>query len=82
MESLRQPSTLLGNLFGVVSLVLEVSGLGVLVIDFIWDGVEGHSSFHEQGGNSSSKEDNEDIVVHDASMGGVTLEGQNVTLER
>ena len=81
MEGLSGPSALLSDLFYIVPLVLEVDGFQVSVIDFIWDCIKGHDPLHEQGGDSGSKETNEDVVVHNASTSGVTLEGQDVTLE-
>ena len=59
----------------MIPLVLEVDGFCVPVVDFIWDGIEGHDPLHEQGGDSGSKETNEDIVVHDASASNVALGG-------
>ena len=82
MESLGRPPTLLSDLLGAISLVLEVGHLGVPVINFIWNYIKGHDPLHEQRGDSSGKEANQDIVVCDASAGGVTLECQNVTFER
>ena len=58
-----------------------MDGFGVPFIDFIRDGVEGHDLLHKQGGDSGSKEADEDIVVRDAGAGGVTLEGQDLALE-
>ena len=74
MESLGRPSTSLSNLLSTIPLVLEVGRLGVPVFDFIWDGVEGHDPLHQQDGDSSGEEADQDIVVHDAGMSGVTLE--------
>ena len=73
---------MLGNLLGPIPLVLEVDGFHVPVINFIWDCVKRHDLFYKQDGDSGSKEANEDIVVCDASMSGVALEGQDITLER
>ena len=75
MESLGGPSTLLGNLFSTIPLILEVGGFRVPVVNFIWDGIKGHNLFHERSGDSGNEEADEDIVVHDASMSGVTLKG-------
>ena len=70
----------LSNLFCAIPLILEVSHLGVPV-DFVRDSIKGHDPFHKQSENSSSKEANKDIMVYDAGMGGITLEGQDVTFE-
>ena len=75
MEGLGSPPTSLGNLFDMVPLVLEVNSFQVPVINFVWHSVEGHDSFHEWGRDPGSKEANEDIVVHDASVSGVAPEG-------
>ena len=75
MEGLGSPSTFLGDLFCMVLLVLEVNCLGVLLIDFVRDGIKGHNLFHEWGRNSGSEETNEDVVVRDAGMGDIILEG-------
>ena len=82
LESLGGPSTLLSNLLCTIPLILEVGGFRVPVINFIWDYVKGHHLLHEWSGNSISEEANEDIMVCDANMGGVTLECQYLTLER
>ena len=74
MESLGRPPTSLSNLLSMVPLVLEVGGLGVPVVNFIWDGIKGHDLLHERGGDSSHEETDQDVVVHDAGMSGVTLE--------
>ena len=66
----------------MIPLILEVGYFGVPVINFVWDSIEGHDPPHEQDRDSSSKEANEDIVVCNASVGGVTLKGQDVTLKR
>ena len=82
MESLGGPSTSLSDLLGAIPLVLKVSHLRVPVFDFIWDSIEGHDPFHERGGDSGSKEADQDIVASDASTSSVTLKCRNVTLER
>ena len=82
LEGLSRPSTSLSNLLNTIPLILEVSHLRVPVVNFIWDCVEGHDPLHEQGGDSSGKETNQDVVVHDSSTSGVTLECQDVTLKR
>ena len=56
MESLGRPPASLSNLLGTIPLILEVGGFRVPVVDFIWDGIEGHDSLHEQGGDSSGEE--------------------------
>ena len=81
MEGLGSPPTLLGNLFHTIPLVLEVDGFSIPVVNFIWNGVEGHDSLHEWGGDSDSKEADEDIMVCDASADDVTLESGNVTFQ-
>ena len=81
LEGLGRPSTSLGNLLCMVPLVLKVDGFGVPVVDFVWYGVKGHDPLHEQSGDSGDKEADEDIVVSDASMGGVTLKRRDITLE-
>ena len=81
MESLSRPSTLLENLLSTIPLVLEVGGLGVPVINFVQDHIEKHDLLCEQSGDSGGKEADEDIVVHDASMGNIAPEGQDVTLK-
>ena len=75
LEGLSRPSTSLSDLFGTIPLILEVSHLGVPVIDLVRDSVMGHDPLHEWGGNSGGKETNQDIMVHDAGVSGVTLEG-------
>ena len=75
MEGLSSPSTSLGYLFCLVPIVLEMSGLDIPFINFVRDSVKGHDPFHEWCGNPSSKETNKDVVVHDASMGDIALEG-------
>ena len=82
MEGLSGPPTLLNDLLSMIPLILKVSHLRVPFIDFIRDSIEGHDLLHEQGGDSSSKETNQDVMVHDASVSGVTLESRDVTLER
>ena len=82
LESLGRLSTLLSDLFHVVSLVLEMDCLRVLVINLFWYSVKGHDSLHEQGGDSSSKATDQDIVVHDAGLSGVALEHQDIALKR
>ena len=47
LEGLGSSSTLLSDLFCMVLLVLEVSGLGIPIINFIGDSVKGHDLFHE-----------------------------------
>ena len=47
LEGLGGPSASLSDLLSAIPLVLEVGCLGVPVVDFIWDCVEGHDSFHE-----------------------------------
>ena len=37
--------------------------------------------FHKWDGNSGGEEADEGVVVHDTSMSGVTLEGQDITFE-
>ena len=82
MESLGRPPALLSDLLGVIPLILEVSCLSVPFVDFIWNGVEGHGPLHKRGGDSGGEEADQDIVVHDAGMGGVTLEGRDIALKR
>ena len=82
MESLGRPSVSLSDLLSAIPLVLEVSRLRVPFLDFIRDGVEGHDLLHEWGGDSSGEEADQDIVVCDASMSGVTLKCRDVALER
>ena len=82
MESLNRPPTSLSNLLSVIPLILEVSRLRVPVVDFIWDCVKGHDPLHEQGRDSSGEETDQDIVVRDTGMSGVTLKCQNITFER
>ena len=59
----------------MVPLVLEVDGFGVLVINFVWYSIKGHDLLHEWGGDSSSEETDQDVMVHDAGVGGVALKG-------
>ena len=47
LEGLSGPSILLGDLFSVIPLVLEVGGFHVPVINFIWDCAKGHDLLHE-----------------------------------
>ena len=75
LEGLSGSSALLSNLFCTIPLILEVGGFRVPVINFIWDYIKGHDLLHEWGGKSSSEEADEDVVVHNASMGGVAVEG-------
>ena len=56
LESLSRPPASLNDLLSAIPLILEVNHLGVLVVDFIWDGVEGHDPLHERGGDSGGKE--------------------------
>ena len=91
MEGLGGSSTSLSNLFHVIPLVLKVDGLGVPVVnlvwycvkghDLVWYYVEGHDLFHKGGRDSCSEEADQDIVVCNASMGGVTLESRDVTFQ-
>ena len=81
LEGLSSPSTSLSDLLSAIPLVLEVDGFQVLVVNFIWDCIKGHDLLHEQGGDSSSKEADVDVVVSDAGTGGVTLECQDITFE-
>ena len=81
MESLGWPSTLLDNLFCAISLVLEMGHLSIPVVNLIWDGVMGHDLLHKWSGDSGSEEADEDIVICDTGMGGITLEGRDVTFE-
>ena len=82
LESLSGPSTVLGNLFCSIPLVLEVDSLGIPVIDLIRDSVNGHDLLHEWNGDSGSEEANEDIMVCDAGAGDIALKGGNVTLKQ
>ena len=82
MECLGGPSASLSDLLSTIPLVLEVSRLRVPVVDYIWDCVEGHDSFHKWGGDSGSEETDQDVVVCDASTSGVALEHRDVALER
>ena len=82
MESLGRPSALLGNLFHAVPLVLEMDCLGVSIIDLVWYSIKGHDLFHKWGGDSSSKEADQDVMVHDAGTDGVTLECGDITFQR
>ena len=81
MEGLDRPLTSLGDLFSAVPLVLEVDDFRVPVIDLVWYGIKGHDLLHKQGGDSSGKEADKNVMVSDAGMSGVTLEGQDVTLK-
>ena len=81
LEGLSVPSTLLGDLLSSVPLVLEVSSFDIPHINLVWDSVKRHNPFHEWDGNSSSEEADENIVVCDASMANITLEGWDITLE-
>ena len=74
LESLSRPSTSLRNLFCSVPLILTMGGFRVPVINFIWNCIKGHDLLHEQSRDSSSREANKDIVVHDAIMSSVALE--------
>ena len=74
MKGLGRPSTSLSNLFCIVPLVLKVDSFGVPIVDLVWYGIKGYDPFHEQGGDSSGKEANEDVVVCDASVSSVALE--------
>ena len=71
----------MNNLLSTIPLVLEVDDFGIPVIDFVRDGVKRHDSLHEQDGDSSGKETDQDIVVHDTSTSSVTLEGGDKTLK-
>ena len=82
LESLGRPPTSLSYLLSTIPLVLEVGRLSVPFIDFVRNGIERHDPLHERGGDSSSEEADEDVVVRDASVSGVTLECQDVTLKR
>ena len=59
----------------MIPLVLEMGRFSVPLIDLVGDGVEGHNPLHQRGGDSGSEEADEDVVISDASAGGVTLEG-------
>ena len=74
MESLGRPSASLSDLLSAIPLVLEVDRFRVPFIDFVWNGVEGHDLLHEQGGDPSSEETDQDIVVRDAGMSSIALE--------
>ena len=74
MEGLGGPSTLLGNLFCLVALVLEVSGLGGPLSNLGRDGIERYDLLHEQGRDSGGKKTDEDIVVHDPGVENIALE--------
>ena len=82
LEGLSGPSASLGDLLCAVPLVLEMDHFRVPVIDFFWYSVKRHDLLHERSGDSSSKETDQDIMVSDASVGGVTLEGGDVTLQQ
>ena len=71
----------MSNLFHAVPLVLEVDGFRVPVVDLVWYGVKGHDLLHEWGGDSSSEEADQDVVVSDAGVDGVTLECRDIALE-
>ena len=66
---------MLDDLFCIISLVLKGDGLGVSFVNFAQDSIEGHNSPHEQDGNSGSKETNDNVVIHDASMDDIALKG-------
>ena len=72
----------MSDLLCMVPLVLEVGGFQVPVVDFVWDSIKGHDLLHEQSGDSSGEETNQDVVVCDSSTSGVTLKCQDVTLKR
>ena len=80
MKGLGGPSTALRNLISLVSLVLEMSGLVVPLIDLIRDGVEGHDPLYEGCRDPGRKEADEHIVVCDAGTDNVILEDQDVTV--
>ena len=75
LEGLGGPFTLLSDLVSLIPLVLELSSFGVPLINFCRDSVKGYDSFHQHGGDSDSKETNEDIGVHYANTDNVALEG-------
>ena len=75
MEGLSGPSALLSNLVHTVPLVLEISGLGLSLIDFIRDSVKGHDPLHKQSRDSDSEEADEHIVISNVSVGDIALEG-------
>ena len=58
-----------------------MSGFCVPVVNFVGDSVKGYDVLHEWGGNSGGKETYEDVMVHDASVGNVTLESWDVALK-
>ena len=74
LESLGRPSASLSNLLHAVPLILKMNSFGVPVINFVWYSVKGHDLLHGQGGDSSSEEADEHVVVYDASIYSVTLE--------
>ena len=82
MESLGGPSALLSNLLSAISLILKMGCFGVPFIDLVRDGIEGHNPLHEWSGDSGGEEADEDVMICDAGVGGVALEGRDVTLER
>ena len=82
LESLGRPPALLGDLLHTVPLVLEMDCFGVPVVNLFWYSVERHDAFHERGRDSSGEETDQDIVVHDAGVGGVALEGGDVTFQQ
>ena len=51
LESLGRPSASLGNLLGMIPLILKVDGFGVPVVNFVWHSIKGHDSFHERSGD-------------------------------
>ena len=73
LESLGRPPASLSDLLSMIPLVLEVSRFRVPVVDFIWDSIKRHDLLHERGGDSSGEEADQDIMVHDTGMSGVTL---------
>ena len=81
MESLGGPSTLLGNLLSTLSLVLEISGFGMLLINFVQDSVVGHDLLYKQGRDTSSKETDEHVVVCDADASNITLKHADIAFE-
>ena len=82
LESLGGPPASLSDLLSTIPLVLGVGCLSVPFVDFVWDGVERHDLLHEQGGDSSSEETDQDVMVRDAGTGGVALEHRDITLKR
>ena len=73
MKGLGGPSTALRNLISLVSLVLEMSGFGVPLVDLVKDSVKGYDPLHEGYRDSGGKETDEDIIVYDASVGNIAL---------